>query len=79
MQYWKPEAEQSRECARCGLPVDRWPTVVPAHWWGDAWEVYLPNADRRWVQGSRRKAQNQVRSLVAELVPNFKIKWIDRS
>jgi hypothetical protein len=69
------------DCGLCHLPVADWPVVVPAHFYGDAYVVYLP------VQGgaprvvevpaeTRRKGQVAVRALVAAEVPNFRIKWV---
>lgn len=84
MQYWKPEAERSRECIHCGLPLAQWPTVVPAHWYGDCYIVYLPGeygaqGPIRVYGTDRRKTQSLVRAAVADAVANSKIKWMDRT
>lgn len=77
-------SEADPPCVLCGLPASEWPPVVPAQWWGDQWEVFLPGqtkyaTERVFVEGERRKAQREARALILARVPKARIKWIDRT
>lgn len=67
------------DCGVCHLPVAEWPVVVPAHFWGDFYDVYFPGRTMRVpLKGSRAKTQRDVRALVAAVLPKFRVKWINR-